>query len=74
MSGSFTQADRERAGRLGCAIFERPFDMVALAALVEAVERSVPLECVPLRLDGVESPLEAAFFKLMPPMRRRGSA
>jgi len=46
MSGAFTDADRERASRLGCAVLEKPFDMEALTAWVEATEKSIPTDRV----------------------------
>jgi DNA-binding response OmpR family regulator len=46
MSGAFTNEDRARASRLGCALFEKPADMEALRAWVEAVERTIPVERV----------------------------
>ena len=46
MSGAFTDADRARASRLGCALFDKPFDMKALTAWVEAAEKSIPAERV----------------------------
>ena len=44
MSGAFTDPDRARAARLGCAVFEKPVDMEALTAWVESVEKSIPAE------------------------------
>ena len=44
MSGAFTAADRERASHLGCAVIEKPFDMEALKAWIEAVEKSIPAD------------------------------
>ena len=44
MSGAFTAADRERASQLGCAVIEKPFDMEALKAWIEAVEKSIPAD------------------------------
>lgn len=46
MSGAFTDADRERASRLGCVVFEKPINMEALTAWVEAVEKSISIERV----------------------------
>jgi len=46
MSGAFTDSDRERASRLGCAVFEKPVDMEALTAWIESVEKSIPAERV----------------------------
>jgi DNA-binding response OmpR family regulator len=44
MSGNFSEADLERAGKIGCGLFTKPLDMDALAGWVEAVERSIPAE------------------------------
>ena len=46
VSGAFTNADRERASHLGCAVFEKPFEMEALTTWVEAVEKSIPTDRV----------------------------
>lgn len=44
MSGGFTDADRERAAKLGCALFDKPLDMNALTTWVESVEKAVSPE------------------------------
>ena len=46
MSGAFTDADRARAARLGCVLFEKPLDMEDLRAWVDLVEESIPAERV----------------------------
>jgi hypothetical protein len=54
MSGAVTDSDRERASRLGCAVFEKPVDMEALTAWIESVEKSIPAERVLFDWTGVE--------------------
>lgn len=44
ISGAFTDQDRARASRLGCAVFEKPLDMQALIAWVEDIEKLLPPE------------------------------
>jgi hypothetical protein len=44
MSADFSDADLARAERLGCAIFKKPLDIVALTAWLEQVERSISPE------------------------------
>ncbi len=40
MSGAFSEADRARGAKLGCALFDKPLDMQAVTAWVEEVEKS----------------------------------
>lgn len=40
MSGAFSEADRARGAKLGCALFEKPLDMQAVTAWVEKGEKS----------------------------------
>ena len=42
MSGYFTARDADRAAKLGCVLFSKPFEMDAIAAWVEVVEQSIP--------------------------------
>jgi DNA-binding response OmpR family regulator len=42
MSGAFSEADRARGAKLGCALFDKPLDMEAVTAWVEDVEKSTP--------------------------------
>ena len=44
MSGGFTDSDRERAARLGCALFDKPLDTEALTNWVESVESAISPE------------------------------
>jgi DNA-binding response OmpR family regulator len=44
MSGGFSDVDRQRAAKLGCALFDKPLDMVALTAWVESVEKAISPE------------------------------
>jgi DNA-binding response OmpR family regulator len=44
MSGGFSDVDRERAAKLGCALFDKPLDMDALMAWVESVEKAISPE------------------------------
>jgi len=42
ISGYFTPRDIERAAKLGCVLFSKPFEMQAIADWVEIVEQSIP--------------------------------
>jgi hypothetical protein len=35
MSGGFSDTDRERAARVGCALFDKPLEMNVLTAWIE---------------------------------------
>lgn len=44
MSGCFSDADRERAARLGCGLFDKPLEIDALTTWVESVEKMISPE------------------------------
>jgi DNA-binding response OmpR family regulator len=41
MSGHWTEAERARATRLGCEVFEKPFKLAEMAAWLDEVERTI---------------------------------
>lgn len=45
-SGAFRDEDRARVSRIGCALFEKPLDMVALTEWVEKVEAALSAQRV----------------------------
>jgi CheY-like chemotaxis protein len=42
ISAGFSQADLDRAAKLGCALFDKPLDFEKLMKWVQKVERSIP--------------------------------